>query len=506
MREMIRHAAAPTSCPLPVRRLGRLMCQDEGVIEDDLPDEGAWETFAPEAESRPTARRSWDALIWVAIGLGILTAIGLIVLRPTGEARDRSSLAVLGVPSELHAAEIVAVTAAACPGAEQLACTTVDFRIAEGPDLDQVYTQSFPPSALNPDFAVGDVAILSRRTPNGRVTSTASIACPWDPSATCRELGIEIVDDASPRSVTYVAAATEAAMLLSVGDEAIVEFFPDDLETVLTAVPPDVDIAYQFTGDFQRRPVLLAAALVFAAAVIGVGWWRGVAALAGLTASLGVLLLFVLPAILDGRSPVLVAVVGAAAIAFVTLYLAHGFTRMTTVALVGMVAALVLTALLSAGAVELAQFSGFSTEESTLLSVFEGIDVAGILLAGIVLGAAGALDDVTVTQASAVWELADADPQATPRSLLLRGMRIGRAHVASTVNTLALAYVGATLPLFLVFSTIEVPFSAAVSLELVAQEIVRGLVGCLGILLAVPVTTGLAVLTARAGSSSSSTF
>ena len=128
---------------------------------------------------------------------------------------------------------------------------------------------------------------------------------------------------------------------------------------------------------------------------------------------------------------------------------------------------------------------------ATLLVLF----VVGVL-AGLVIGALGVLDDVTVTQAAVVWELAEADPDASRTSLFASGMRVGRAHVASTVNTLALAYVGATLPLLLVFSALELPFSTAVSQELVAQEIVRGLVGGLGIIAAVPLTTALAAAVA----------
>ncbi len=455
-------------------------------------DDADWQAFAPEPEEPPRERMRWDAIVWVAIGLAILTAAGLVMLRPTGLARDRSALAALGVPSEFYAAEITAVVEQTCPGTDDLVCTTVDFSLTDGPDAGGVYTQSFPPSALNPDFGVGTTAILSRRSPNGRVTAVSQVSCPFDESATCRLLTIDVVADDEPRSVEYIAAATEPAVRLGLGDEAIVEFFPDDVTTVLTVFPPDVDISYQFSGDFQRRPVLLLAALLFAAAVIAVGWWRGVAALAGLMASLGVLLLFVLPAILDGRSPVLVAVVGSAAIAFITLYLAHGFTRMTTVALVGMVGALVLTAVLSAVAVDLARFSGFASEESTLLTVFEGIDVSGILLAGIVLGAAGALDDVTVTQASAVWALRAAAPGQDRRTLFLRAMRIGRDHIASTVNTLLLAYAGAALPLLILFVLSDQSLGTIANSEIVAVEIIRTLVGSIGLVAAVPLTTWLA--------------
>jgi uncharacterized membrane protein len=131
-----------------------------------------------------------------------------------------------------------------------------------------------------------------------------------------------------------------------------------------------------------------------------------------------------------------------------------------------------------------------------IATVASQVDLTGLLLAGLVIGALGVLDDVTVTQTWAVWELADADPEVTRTTLFRRAMRIGRSHVASTVNTLVLAYVGATLPLLLVFSALELPFGSAVSQEIVAQEVVRGLVGGLGIVAAVPVTTALAAVVA----------
>jgi uncharacterized membrane protein len=236
--------------------------------------------------------------------------------------------------------------------------------------------------------------------------------------------------------------------------------------------------------------------VAFAAVVVLLGTWRGATALAGLGASVVVLLLFVLPAILDGRSPVLVAVAGAAAIAYLALYLAHGFNRMTTVALLGTLAALTLTAALSAVVVSAANFTGFASEESSLLTLFEGIDVRGLLLAGIVLGSAGAIDDVTVTQASAVWELRSANPNLGPVELFQRGLRIGRDHIASTVNTLLLAYAGAALPLLVLFVLSEQSLGTVANSEVVAVEIVRTLVGSIGLVAAVPFTTWLASATA----------
>ena len=146
---------------------------------------------------------------------------------------------------------------------------------------------------------------------------------------------------------------------------------------------------------------------------------------------------------------------------------------------------------------EVGHFTGLVDEGSQYISgIAAQVDLRGLLLAGLVIGALGVLDDVTVTQTWAVWELADVDPDASTRSLFTRAMRIGRSHAASTVNTLVLAYVGATLPLMLVFSALSLPFGVAVSQEVVAQEVVRGLVGGLGIVAAVPVTTAIAALVA----------
>ncbi|HEY4396035.1 MAG TPA: YibE/F family protein [Acidimicrobiia bacterium] len=249
---------------------------------------------------------------------------------------------------------------------------------------------------------------------------------------------------------------------------------------------------YQFS-DRQRRPVLLWLAVIFAVAVVALGRLRGIAALVGLAASIVVLLAFVLPAILDGRSPVLVAVFGASAIAYLALYLANGFNARTTVALLGTLGALALTVLLASVFTSLAQLSGFASEEALLVKIGQhGLDLSGVVLGGMVIGALGALDDMTVTQAAAVWELRSANPQLTRSSIFGSAMRIGRDHVASTVNTLALAYAGAALPLLILFVQSRQSLGAVANGETVATEILSALVGSIGIVASVPLTTWLA--------------
>jgi uncharacterized membrane protein len=249
---------------------------------------------------------------------------------------------------------------------------------------------------------------------------------------------------------------------------------------------------YQF-ADRQRRPVLLWLAVLFGVAVVLLGRWRGLAALVGLGATVVVLLQFILPAILDGNSPVFVAVFGASAIAYLALYVAHGFRAMTTVALLGTLAALAVTVVFASIFTALAQFTGLASEEAVLVQIgAENVDLSGLVLGGMVIGALGALDDMTVTQASAVWELRAANPRYKRRDLSRAAMRIGRDHVASTVNTLALAYAGAAMPLLILLVQSRQSLGTVANSETIATEILAALVGSIGIVASVPLTTWVA--------------
>lgn len=285
----------------------------------------------------------------------------------------------------------------------------------------------------------------------------------------------------------------------SLGD-AYVQEFPDEPgqpefdvgDRVLLAVTQfdDGSIVYQY-ADRERDVLLVALASIFAVAVVGLGRIRGVAALIALGVSIAMLLVFILPAIVAGRDAVLVALVGGGAIMLISLYLAHGYNRLTHVATLGAFGALALTAGLSWLTVTLGRFSGLVTEESFFLLAIPGVDLNGILLAGIVLGALGALDDVTVTQASAVWEVHGANPTLSSPELFASGLRVGRDHIVSTVNTLLLAYAGASLPLLILFTLSDQPLGVVAGSEVVALEIVRTLVGSIGLVAAVPFTTWL---------------
>lgn len=304
--------------------------------------------------------------------------------------------------------------------------------------------------------------------------------CSYDATLDCRHYQFALIDE-------------------PVGDTAILEF-PDepgqpDLtegDVVFLAVIryDDGIVEYQY-ADRDRRNVIIALSLIFAIAVIGLGRMRGVAALAGLAISVAILLWFIVPAIVAGEDAVLVALVGGGAIALVSLYLAHGYTPLTHVAALGAFSALVLTTVLSWLTVELAHFAGLASEESFYLLAIPDLDLSGLLLAGIVLGTIGALDDVTVTQASAVWEVHGANPSLDPPALFESGLRVGRDHIVSTVNTLLLAYAGASLPLIIFFTLANQSFGFITGSEVVAVEIVRTLVGSIGLVAAVPITTWL---------------
>ncbi len=301
----------------------------------------------------------------------------------------------------------------------------------------------------------------------------------------CYKVGFELKEGPDASDIVVLDFPFLASSpTFAAGDQVVMNRLPE-------AAP---GFEYQY-ADRQRRSLLGLIAVGFALSVIALGRFKGVAALAGLAASVVVLLLFIVPSLLANNPPVMVAVVGSAAIAFVALYTAHGFNPPTTVALLGTLAALLLTAGLSALAVAAAELSGFTSEESLLLTMLPGrIDARGLILAGIVIGSLGALDDVTVTQVSAVTEIRKADPTMPRPALLRAGLRVGRDHIASTVNTLFLAYAGASMPLLVLFALSNQSLGTIANSEVVATEIIRTLLGSIGLVAAVPITTWLATL------------
>jgi uncharacterized membrane protein len=367
----------------------------------------------------------------VPAGLAILTggiAVATVIALVALWPSERKGVLAEGLTAPTESAVITSVSSSPCPPPQPGECVTVAASIESGPDEGAEVMLPVGSGPLLPDFRTGDEI---------RVSEAAGA-----PPGAGPALG-----------------------------------------------PP----AYNFV-DFERGSPMLWLALAFAALVIGFGRLRGALSLLGLVASLLVVVLFVVPAILEGRSPLAVAVVGSMAVMLLTISLAHGLGPKSTAAMLGTTASLGLVAVLALVFTEITHLTGLAGGDEFAIVQLGGADISldGLLLAGMVIGALGVLDDVTVSQSSTVFALRAAGPGLRFRELYARAIEVGRDHVTATVNTLVLAYVGTSLPVLLIFGSGGIGFADAVNVELVAQEIVGTLVGSIGLIAAVPITTALA--------------
>ena len=250
--------------------------------------------------------------------------------------------------------------------------------------------------------------------------------------------------------------------------------------------------------DFMRTDGLWILGAIFVALAVLFGRLRGFSSLLGLAISFGILIFFIVPRIAAGDDPVRISIGGALVIMLVTMYLSHGFNLKTTSAICGTAISLIFTGLLAWFALDLVKLTGFGSEDAVYVQIAQGgtINLRGLLLGGIIIGALGVLNDITIGQASAVFEFHDHDPELTADKLFFRVSNIGRDHIAATVNTLVLAYAGASLPLLILFVTGTDPWGRVINNEIVAQEVVRALVGSIGLIASVPITTWIASLIA----------
>jgi uncharacterized membrane protein len=256
--------------------------------------------------------------------------------------------------------------------------------------------------------------------------------------------------------------------------------------------------AYVFVDFVRTLPIILLAVL-YAVVVIAVARWRGLRALIGLIGAYAVLVTFMLPGLVEGKPPLLLALVGSTVIMIGVLYFAHGFTARTSTALLGTMFGLGITAALAAWATDAANLAGVGNHDAaTLTNVSDHISISGIILCGLIISGLGVLNDVTITQSSAVWELWELAPGTSARKLFTSAMRIGRDHIASTVYTIAFAYAGAALPVLIIVMLYERPLGDALTSAELSEEVIRTLVGSIGLVLAIPVTTLLAVLVVKA--------
>lgn len=273
------------------------------------------------------------------------------------------------------------------------------------------------------------------------------------------------------------------------------KFIPNDkLLVYYTSDSNGNDLFY--ISESVRRESLFELWILFCIVVIAITGIWGITSILGMAYSFFVIFAFILPQILAGHNPIFIAILGATAIIPVTFYLSHGISIKTTSAVIGTIIALIITGVLAAYFIHDTKLTGFASEEAGFLQdAGQGIiNIKGLLLAGIIIGALGALDDVTVSQSSIVFEIASTLKKKNAKNLYMRAMKVGKDHISSAVNTLILVYTGAALPLLLLFINNPHPFSEVVNYEIIAEEIVRTLVGSIGLILAVPITTAIACL------------
>lgn len=316
------------------------------------------------------------------------------------------------------------------------------------------------------------------------------------------------------RLVNVVVRGALASSGISVGDHVELSRFPgvstdagspegaesganSSTDTGASEASYELAETYALSGIFRHIPLLILT-LVFVAVVIFVGRLRGFLALVALGISAGVLFAFVLPGLVAGEPGLLVGMVGASTIMFVILYLVHGLNMRTTAALIGTLCGILIMAGISLISVHVTRLSGISDESSSFLQAASGsLDFRGLLTCSIIIAGLGVLNDVTITQASSVWELRAAAPTMPSDEVYRRAMRIGRDHIASTVYTVFFAYVGAALGVLIMLYLYGQPFLSLLTREDIAIEIVRTLCGSIGLILAVPITTWVAALFAR---------
>jgi uncharacterized membrane protein len=258
---------------------------------------------------------------------------------------------------------------------------------------------------------------------------------------------------------------------------------------------PDGSLKANYT-DYDRSNVLLALLIVFMLAVLIMGRWKGLGSLVSLAFSMFIILAYIIPHVLKGEDPVTVSLIGSGILLGVSLYMTYGWNLKTHSSVISMILTLLITGGLTALFVDLAHLTGYGDENALYLIQMSSnqINPQGLLLGGMIIGTLGILDDLVTSQSAAVVEIHGANPSLNMRETFLRAIHIGQDHVAATVNTLVLSYTGASLPLLLVFTLAQGSYKYLINSEMLSEEIVRTLVGSLGLVFAVPISTLIATL------------
>jgi uncharacterized membrane protein len=340
---------------------------------------------------------------------------------------------------------------------------------------------------------------LSHKGPLGPVTTLGAVAervervpCAISTSHVCRVARVKLLDGPQKgRMTTLTTIDTEGSLNIAAGDH--IRVYKND---VPKGAPAGHIEPYSF-ADFDRRGAMLWLTVGFVALLLITGRLHGLRALFGLVASLLIIVEFVVPAILHGSSPLAVAIVGSFAVMLVMMPLCYGLGPKAIAAWLGTAVSLLLAAGLASAFADVAHLSGATSDETVYLGASQsGLSLQGLLVAGMVIGALGVLVDLTVSQASTVIALRRANPSLGFRALFRGALEVGHDHIAATVSTLVFAYAGASLAVLLIFSVGGTSFTDAVNGEAVADEIIAALVGSIGLILSMPITTALAAVLA----------
>ena len=334
--------------------------------------------------------------------------------------------------------------------------------------------------SLGPVRTLGAVAERVERVP-----------CALSTTHVCRVARVKLLDGPRKGLVTTMTTIDTAGSLnIRAGDR--IRVYKNNAPKGATAhIEP-----YSF-ADFDRRGAMLWLTVGFVVLLLATGRMHGFRALVGLTASLLVIVEFVVPAILHGSSPLAVAIVGSFAVMLVMMPLCYGLGAKSIAAWLGTAVSLLLAAGLASGFANVAHLSGAASDESVYLGASQsGLSLQGLLVAGMVIGALGVLVDLTVSQSSTVIALRRANPSLGFRGLFRGALEVGHDHIAATVSTLVFAYAGASLAVLLIFSVGGTSFTDAVNGEAVADEVIAALVGSIGLILSMPITTALAAVLA----------
>ncbi|MBD3362789.1 hypothetical protein GF362_03660 [Candidatus Dojkabacteria bacterium] len=342
-------------------------------------------------------------------------------------------------------------------------------------------------------YAQSGEDLISRT--RAKIIKVEQVPCEHDSEKMCDKYTLEISEGG--REGTEVEAFSDPFVLSTLNHDVGDEVFLEVMRTYEGE-------SYSIVGVVRENAILMLL-ILFVLITIAIARLQGLGSIVGLLISVLVLFLITIPMILKGWNPIVAGYIGAGLVLISSVYLSHGFNPKTTTALISTFIGLIITSILALFFIELTELTGFGQDEAFFLmtDIKEDINTKGILFVSIIIGGIGLIDDVTVNQISAMQQIFTANPGISRKDLFKKAMFMGRDHIASMVNTLFIAYAGASMPLIMILRARNVSFGDIINEEVFAEEIVRTVVGSIGLILIVPITSYIAsVLITREGASS----